>query len=162
MRMTKTVILCAVAALAMPGQAIAKDDNAQHGDKAAPAIPNPPAGMGQVVFYRSSIMGALISCKVHEGGKIVNHLPPRKYFVMQATPGIHEFTVKSEAKDVIRLEVEDGETQYVRCSIGMGIGVGRPNLSPQNREDFEKHGKGLELVPPYQEKPGHGDQGDRH
>lgn len=117
--------------------------------KTAAAVPAPPAGMGQVVFYRSSMMGALISCRVRENGAVVNKLPPGKYFIHQTTPGIHEYAVKSEAKDVLRIEVEEGETQYVRCAINAGIGVGRPNLSPQSREDFDKRGKSLDLLPPY-------------
>ena len=117
--------------------------------KTAAAVPAPPAGMGQIVFYRSSRMGALISCRVREGGEVVNKLPPGKYFIHQTTPGIHEYAVKSEAKDVLRVEVEEGETQYVRCAINAGIGVGRPNLSPQSREDFDKRGRGLELLPPW-------------
>ncbi len=57
--------------------------------------------------------------------------------------------MRSEATDRLRLEVEEGETQYVRCAIGMGIGLGRPNLSPQSREDFDRRGRGLDLMPPY-------------
>ena len=94
-------------------------------------------------------MGALISCRVRENGQVVNKLPPGKYFIHQTTPGIHEYAVKSETKDVLRVEVEEGETQYVRCAINAGIGVGRPNLSPQSREDFDKRGRGLDLLPPW-------------
>lgn len=117
--------------------------------RVAPEIPPPPAGMGQVVFYRPSAMGALISCRVSEGGQVVNKLPPGKYFVQQTTPGVHEYSVHSEAKDVLRVNVEEGETQYARCAIGMGFMVGRPNLSPQDRADFEKRGKKLKLQPPF-------------
>ncbi|HMG46316.1 MAG TPA: hypothetical protein VK614_02500 [Allosphingosinicella sp.] len=122
---------------------------AAYADEAAPAIPPPPAGMGQIVFYRSSRMGMLVSCRVREGDTVVNRLPPGKYFIQVTTPGAHEYNVRSEARDNLRLEVEDGETYYVRCAIGMGIGVGRPNLSPQSREDFERRGGGLDLMPPY-------------
>lgn len=115
-----------------------------------PEIPPPPPGMGQVVFYRSSMMGALVSCRVREGDRIVNRLPPGKYFVHPTTAGPHEYMVRSEARDVLRIEVEEGETHYVRCAVGMGIGVGRPNLSPQDRQDFERRGRGLELQPPLQ------------
>ena len=128
--------------------ALAADDAAKP-KKVAAEVPAPPAGMGQIVFYRSSMMGALISCRVREGGVVVNKLPPGKYFIHATTPGVHEYAVKSEAKDMLRVEVEEGETQYVRCAINAGIGVGRPNLSPQSREDFDKRGRGLELLPPY-------------
>jgi len=146
MRMTKMMLACALAAGAVAAMPAAAKD------KVAATVPAPPAGMGQVVFYRSSHYGALISCRVHEAGKVVNKLPPGKYFIFQSPPGVHEFTVKSESTDVLRLEVEEGETQYVRCAIGMGIGVGRPNLSPQSREDFDKRGKGLDPMPPYEGK----------
>jgi hypothetical protein len=146
--MMRLMAACALAAVAaVPAQVAAQ--NAKAATKTAAAVPAPPPGMGQVVFYRSSMMGALISCRVHENGEVVNKLPPGKYFIHQTTPGVHEYSVKSEAKDTIRVEVEEGETQYVRCAIGMGIGLGRPNLSPQTREDFDKRGKGLDLLPPY-------------
>lgn len=151
MRLTKMIMLCALAGISGPSLA-AKPEVTEKARKMAAAIPAPPAGMGQVVFYRSSLMGALISCKVKEGDKVVNRLPPGKYFLLQTTPGAHEFSVSSEAKDVLRVEVEEGETQYVRCAIGMGIGLGRPNLSPQSREDFDKRGAGLDLLPPYEDK----------
>ena len=57
---------------------------------------------------------------------------------MVAEPGRHEFTVKSEAKDVIALEVEEGETQFVQCKIKMGLFVGRPDLRPAKEADFRK------------------------
>ena len=160
MRMTKTIALALLAATvaAVPAAPAAAAEKAEKkAAKVGPAIDPPPPGMGQVVFYRSSMMGALISCKVREDGKVVNRLPPGKYFVHQTTPGAHEYTVKSEAKDKLRVEVEEGETQYVRCAIGMGIGLGRPNLSPQDRADFDKRGKGLDLLPVYQPKDGDND-----
>jgi hypothetical protein len=142
------MILLGTSLLAAPALA-ADSPDAGKPKKTAAMVPPPPPGKGQVVFYRSSRMGALISCRVREGGEVVNKLPPGKYFIQQTSPGIHEYTVKSEAKDLLRVEVEEGETQYVRCAINAGIGVGRPNLSPQSREDFDKRGHGLDLLPPY-------------
>lgn len=149
MRTTKLMFACALAAMAMPAPAAVNANVESEGEAAAPTIPAPPAGMGQVVFYRSSRMGMLISCRVHENGAVVNRLPPGKYFVHQTTPGAHEYSVRSESTDRLRIEVEEGETQFVRCAIGMGIGVGRPNLSPQSLEDFQRRGEGLDLMPPY-------------
>jgi hypothetical protein len=149
------MMIAALCALAVPLQAQGAERRASTGAtggkavKAAPAIASPPAGMGQVVFYRSSKKGMLIGCKVRENEVAVNKLSAGKYFVHPTTPGAHEYMVKSEAKDRLRLEVEEGETHYVRCSIGMGIAVGRPNLSPQSRADFDKRGKKLKLQSPY-------------
>jgi len=145
--MTASMMIGAVFAIAIPAQAAPVAAPSE--EAAAPAIPPPPSGMGQIVFYRSSRMGFAISCRVHENGQVVNRLPPGKYFIQVTTPGVHEYTVRSEATDRLRLEVEDGETYYVRCAIGMGIGLGRPNLSPQSREDFDQRGHGLDLMPPY-------------
>jgi hypothetical protein len=120
--------------------------------KVAPEIAPPPPGTGQVVFYRPSSMGGLVSCRVSEGTTVINRLPPGKYFVLQTTPGIHEYSVHSEAKDVLRVNVEDGETQYARCNVTMGFMVGRPNLSTQDRADLDKRGKKLKLQPPFEAK----------
>ena len=150
MRTTKLMFACALAAMAMPASAALNTSVESEGESAAPTIPAPPAGMGQIVFYRSSRMGMLVSCRVHENGAVVNRLPPGKYFVHPTTPGAHEYSVRSESTDRLRVEVEEGETQFVRCAIGMGIGVGRPNLSPQSLEDFQQRGEGLGLMPPYQ------------
>lgn len=150
MRILKLMLLGAIATVAVQTQAADRRDRNEQEERRAPEVAPPPPGMGQIVFYRSSRMGALISCRVHENGEVVNRLPPGKYFVHQTSPGPHEYSVRSESTDKLRLEVEEGETQYVRCAIGMGIGVGRPNLSPQTREDFDRRGRGLDLMPPYQ------------
>lgn len=156
MKMTRLMVLLGLSALALPAaaqqnqRAGASSQRSARPERVVPQIPAPPAGMGQVVFYRSSRMGALISCRVHENGAVVNRLPPGRYFVHQTTPGAHEYSVRSEARDTIRVEVEEGETQFVRCAVGVGLGVGRPNLSPQNIEDFQRRGRGLDLQPPFE------------
>jgi len=146
--LTRAILIGALAAIAIPAQS-AFAVSAPREERKGPDVAPPPAGMGQVVFYRSGMMGALVSCRVREGDTVVNRLPPGKYFVHVTTPGAHEYNVRSEARDNLRLEVEEGETYYVRCAIGMGIGVGRPNLSPQDRADFDRRGHGLDLLPPY-------------
>jgi hypothetical protein len=119
---------------------------------AAPEIASPPTGMGQVVFYRPSSMGALISCRVSSNGQVVNRLPPGRYFVHQVPAGVYDYSVKAETTDVLKVNVEEGETSYVRCAINMGIMTGRPNLSTQTREDFDKRGKKLKLQAAWEPK----------
>lgn len=149
MKLARILLTAAIAAAAIPVVATPATAAEQREERRGPAVPPPPAGMGQVVFYRTSSMGMLVSCRVREGDTVVNRLPPGKYFIHQTTPGAHEYNVRSEARDSLRIEVEEGETHYVRCAIGMGIGVGRPNISPQDRADFDRRGRGLDLLPPY-------------
>lgn len=100
------------------------------------AIPAPPAGKGQIVFFRPSGMGFAVGCSVNENGQKISSLGAGKYFVMVTEPGKHEFMVHSEAKDVLGLEVEADETQYASCKIKMGIMVGRPDIRPATQADF--------------------------
>ncbi|WP_298171811.1 DUF2846 domain-containing protein [Novosphingobium sp.] len=115
--------------------------SAHAGDKPPVRIPAPPAGKGQIVFYRTgTIMGAAMGCAVNEGGQKISSLGSGRYFILVTDPGRHEYTVKSEAKDVLALEVEADETQYAMCRIKMGVMAGRPDLRPSTAEEFTKAG----------------------
>ena len=93
--------------------------------------------MGNVVFFRESqFVGAMVSFKVREGEQELGKLSSGTYFVAQVPAGAHAFTVHSEAKDVLNLEVERGQTYYVQGSISMGVMVGRPNLAPSDAATF--------------------------
>ena len=81
-------------------------------------------------------MGGGVSFKVREGEQELGKLSNGSYFVAQVPTGPHAFTVHSEAKDVLNLEVEPGETYYVQGSISMGVLVGRPNLAPSDEATF--------------------------
>ena len=107
---------------------------------AAPAstgIAAPSGDLGSVVFFRESkFVGAMVSFKVREGEQELGKLSSGTYFVAQVPAGAHAFTVHSEAKDVLNLEVERGQTYYVQGSISMGVMVGRPNLAPSDAATF--------------------------
>jgi hypothetical protein len=109
------------------------------GDKSLATIAAPAAGTGQIVVFRpSKFVGSAIRCTVREDGKMVGRAGNGKYFVIPAAPGAHRLTTKTEATDTLNVEVEPDETTYVKCSIGMGVMAGRPNLSPASAEDFAK------------------------
>ena len=109
----------------------------------------PEAGKGQVVFFRpGSLVGAAMGCTVREGEVQVARLGSGKFYVVQATPGKHVYHYEGEARDEITLEIEEGETYFVRCNIGMGIAGGRANLSPSDRDAFAKKAKGLKMWEP--------------
>lgn len=107
---------------------------------AAPAstgIAAPSGDLGNVVFFRESkFVGAMVGFKVREGEQELGKLSNGTYFVAQVPAGAHAFTVHSEAKDVLNLEVERGQTYYVQGSISMGVMVGRPNLAPSDAATF--------------------------
>ncbi|MGH8176334.1 MAG: DUF2846 domain-containing protein [Steroidobacter sp.] len=77
-----------------------------------------------------------LACGEREGEQELGKLSSGSYFIAKAPPGPHAYTVHSEAKDVLNLEVEAGETYYVQGSISMGVMVGRPNMSPADAAAF--------------------------
>ena len=106
------------------------------------SLGKPAAGKGQVVFFRpSKFVGMAIGFKVREGETELGKLGNGNFFVIDVEPGAHEYVVHSEAKDILPLEIDAGEVYYVEGGIGMGVMVGRPNLSPSDKIKFESAGK---------------------
>jgi hypothetical protein len=118
----------------------------------APAATNslvgaPPAGKGQIVFFRpSKMIGAAIGFKVREGETELGKLRSGKYFIAAVDPGTHEYNVHGETKDVLTMEIEAGETYYVQGTLGMGIVAGRPNIAPSDEATFMGLSKKLKLA----------------
>jgi hypothetical protein len=119
----------------------ARTEAAKPAETPAPdtALAAPVSGdQGTVVFFRPSKMGgSLVSFKVREGDKELGKLSNGTYFSVALPAGAHAFVVHSEAKDVLNLEIEPGETYYVVGSVSMGLMVGRPNIAPSDVATFE-------------------------
>jgi len=97
------------------------------------------SNMGTVIFFREKkFAGSMIRYKVREAGKELGKLSSGVYFTVQLPAGKHAFEVHSEAKDVLTIEVEPGETYYVVGTVTMGVMAGHPNLSPSDQATFEK------------------------
>jgi hypothetical protein len=140
----KTMTLKSLARMALALAMVTPLGLAQAAPKTVAAIPAPPAGKGQVIFWRpGTIVGAAIRCTVREGGKMVGRLSVGKYFVLTAEPGTHQYSTKTEATDTLNIQVEADEVSYVRCKIGAGVGVGRGNLSPSTKAEFDAKAKKL-------------------
>lgn len=102
-------------------------------------IEAPPAGKGQIVFFRPSrFVGAAVSFSVREGDTGIGKLTNGTYFVHVADPGVKEYNISFETRDTLRMEIEEGETYYVIQAIGMGIVAARPNLTPSTEEAFQE------------------------
>lgn len=107
----------------------------------------PQDGKAQIVFFRpAKFAGAAIGFKVREGEAELGKLRSGKYFVSNVEPGTHQYTVHSEAKDVLTMEVEAGETYYVQGTVTMGFMAGRPNLSPSDKATFDGMADKLKLA----------------
>lgn len=116
---------------------------------AAGAVPAPPEGKANVVFFRpSSFVGAAIRCTVRENARMIGRLGNGDYFIQAVEPGVHKFTAATEAKDEISIEAEPGETYYVKCKIAAGFMAGRPNLSPADEAAFSAEAAKLDLIDP--------------
>jgi hypothetical protein len=144
------VSLAAVFSLGAGGLALAKE-------KAPPPPPAqlapPPAGKGQVVFYRKPLFSLIpFNWYVREGGVEVCKMVAGTYCVAPTEPGTHTFEVHSEATDRLALEVDAGETYYVVGDISMGMIVNRPNISPAQKAQFDAISGALKVQAP--EPPG--------
>ncbi|WP_408950556.1 DUF2846 domain-containing protein [Lysobacter sp. Hz 25] len=139
------------AATAAPAAAPSAAATASASAKSAAAnsglIAAPPAGKGQIVFFRpAKFVGGAVGYKVREGAVELGKLRSGKYFVVAVEPGAHEYTVHSEAKDILNMEVEAGETYYVKGTVTIGILAGRPNLSPSTVAEFDEIAGKLKLT----------------
>ncbi|OJW75010.1 MAG: hypothetical protein BGO57_12855 [Sphingomonadales bacterium 63-6] len=134
-----------IAAISSAPAFAAKAKSEEKADAAPIAIPAPPPGKGQIVFFRPGGMGFALGCSVNENGEKISSLGAGRYFILVTEPGTHQYSVKSEAKDTLGLLVESDETQFAKCKIKMGIVAGRPDIQPATEEEFRKQ-KSLKLV----------------
>jgi hypothetical protein len=113
------------------------------------AVGAPEAGKGLVVFFRpKKFVGAAIGFKVREKEVELGKLRNGNYFSIQVEPGVHEYVVHSESKDITRIEVEAGETYFLAGEINMGVLAGRPNLTPSTAVNFQADLKSLKKSKP--------------
>jgi hypothetical protein len=128
------------------------DDKSAGADQADSRVSAPPAGKGQIVFFRPFGPGVALNPMVRDEAGDVGRVGANSYFIYVADPGAYALSVKSEATDTLHIEVDAGETYYVEETIGMGVLVGRPHLTPSDAAAFAKM-KGLKLSHPAEPKP---------
>jgi hypothetical protein len=121
----------------LPAATVLADDAAPAA-AVTPSLPTPPKGKGMVVLYRPSGMGMAIVCHPREDGKMVAKAGNGKYSYFVVEPRKHKYTVETEAKNEINIEVDPDDTYYIRCKITMGIMAGRPRLSLSTKAEFDQ------------------------
>jgi hypothetical protein len=101
-------------------------------------LPAPPAGKGEVVFYRKPMLSLVpFNWIAREGKTEVCEMVAGTYCVAVVDPGTHTYEVHSEVKNDLTLEVDAGETYYVVGTITMGMVVNRPNIAPAEKAQFD-------------------------
>jgi hypothetical protein len=134
--MRNNLLFAAMTAVLVCSSALAGDEVAPAPTPTSVAAESPATGT--VTFLRPrKFAGSAVGFIVREGTTELGKLRNGTFFVAHPAPGVHEYVVHSESKDVLRLEIEAGETYYVQGTLGMGLMVGRPNLSPSDATAFD-------------------------
>lgn len=82
-----------------------------------------------IYFYRFSGYGFLVQYDVQIGDTVVFRSKPNATAEVRIyEPGQYEIWAQTEAKASRMINIRMGEDYYVRCDVGMGAFVGRPEL----------------------------------
>lgn len=84
-----------------------------------------------VYFYRpKNIVGFAIGYKIRdENDKVIGRVRNGEKFAFRTSNfGKQTFYGKTESKDSVVIDIQRGQEYFVRCGIGVGIAVGRPDL----------------------------------
>jgi hypothetical protein len=104
----------------------------------APIVASSPDGGGTIVFFREKkLFGAGARFKVRENGVELCKLSNGTFCVVSVPAGAHDFAPEQDAKETVKLDVQAGETYFVRGTISMGFLSGRGNLESSDRSAFE-------------------------
>lgn len=87
-----------------------------------------PEGKARVAVYRTNLFGAAIQPLVRVNGGETGRCAPQGVFYVDVKPGQNTVSATTEVEKVSYLSVNEGETAYVKCSIGFGLLVGQPRL----------------------------------
>lgn len=99
----------------------------------AASVPEAKPGMGQVVFYRlNKAKGKAIRFEITDAAKgSIGALSAGAVIRHDLEPGSHTFTVRApsvDGQDIVNVNIEAGQTQYVRGKILWGWPAGRPKF----------------------------------
>lgn len=91
---------------------------------------------GKIVLYRQgAMMGFGLGCPIRFKEREVVELGRNKYAELDVKPGKYILTNKTSS---VMIDVDAGETAYVRCTIKTGMLTGRADLQYADKESFEK------------------------
>jgi hypothetical protein len=88
----------------------------------------------KLFVYRPSGVGALVGYDLYLGDSVICRVPNNsKQEIIINKKGLNMLWAKTEAKAEIPIDIEFGNEYYLKCTMGMGIMVGRPQLQLVDR-----------------------------
>jgi hypothetical protein len=85
-----------------------------------------PYGMARVYFFRpAQIWGFALRPGLFLDGSPIGRARAGRFFFEDIEPGVHEVTIRTEVRRRFQLNLNVGETQFVKVSVGSGWLIGR-------------------------------------
>ncbi len=99
-------------------------------------LPEPSVEKGLVYFFREkAFQGSAVTLSVYDGDDKIGVLQNGTFFFIEAGPGLHTYSAKTEVSDRIHVAVEAGKCCFVKASTRLGLFVGQPELSLVNEAE---------------------------
>lgn len=90
---------------------------------------DPTLDYAVLYVYRNGGGGALVGYNLYLGDSLLCRVTNRfKQEIRITKTGATELWAKTESRAAVPIEFITGKTYYLRCSVGMGVMVGRPSL----------------------------------
>lgn len=100
------------------------------------SLPSIESGMGRIFFYRpGKFWGGGIRPKVWLNGEVIGESTPGGFFYVDNKPGDYQVSLTSEVEKSLTFTLDEGQTRYVRLSVGMGVLVYR--VYPELKDESE-------------------------
>ena len=81
-------------------------------------------GMSRIFFYRTSVLGAALQPDILLNDYRVGKAVAQGFFYVDRSPGNYVVATSTEVERKLSFTLEEGQTRYVRFSVGVGFFVG--------------------------------------
>lgn len=111
------------------------------------SLPQPPAEKGLVYFFREkAFQGSAVTFGVYDGSDKIGVLQAGTFFFIEAEPGLHTYSAKTEVSDRLHVVVEAGRSHFIEGSVRLGLFVGQPELRLVNETEGKVAVEGLRPI----------------
>ena len=88
------------------------------------SLPVAAEGKGRILIYRSAILGYAIQPSIKVNGEVVGSAKPQGFLYVDRPAGDYEISTATEVTRTLSLNLEAGQTRYVRLGVSFGFFVG--------------------------------------